>query len=1134
MGFLDTIDRAKAYLGEHGRVSLRALKREFKLDDDALEELVEELVDVQAVAVREGKVIVRVGAAPPKSPTAEMAGRERAPRAYTPNHLADKILSSRSALEGERKQVTVLFADVKGSMELAEQLDPEEWHRILDRFFQILTDGVHRFEGTINQYTGDGIMALFGAPIAHEDHAQRACYAALHLRDQLRRYAEELKRTRGLGFAARIGLNSGEVVVGKIGDDLRMDYTAQGHTVGLAARMEQLADPGGVYVSQHTAGLVSGFFQLRDLGDFALRGLRESLRVYQLEGTGRLRTRLEVSRARGFTRFVGRARELQALETALSQATDGHGQVMGVVGDAGVGKSRLCLEFVESCRAKGIAVYEAHCLSHGKTVPFLPLLELLRSLFDISPRDGDREARRKVAGELTLLGDGFRDALPLVFDFLGVADPDRRVPQMDPEARQRQLHAFVRGLVQARTEPAVLLIDDLHWVDSGSDAFVAQIVEAVRGTRTMLLVNFRPEYHADWTSRSYYQQLPLVPLGPEAIGELLGELLGTDPSVAVLRELIRERTGGSPFFIEEVVQSLVEAEKLEGARGAHRFVGTVGALVVPATVQALLAARIDRLAENDKHVLQAASVVGKTFGDGMLQDVVSLPEPEVAEALRRLVGAELIYEHALYPEREYSFKHPLTQEVAYQSQLGDRRAEVHRAVARKLAEIAPEKQGEQAALIAHHWGAAGEREEAARWHRRAAQWATVRAPAEAVRHWRLLRGLVAELPESSRTRRWGAIACSQLLNQAWRQGVAPAEAAILFQEGTRMAERNGDTGLLALVTFAYATELGATGDIQAWVRHSEEALHLAEQLGSEVLQAVILTGLATGTEMRGDLHRAIELAERGIALTRGNPAAGEDLLYFSPYLLLTAARGAYLAYVGRIAEGREQLRHALQLARERADFTVISTASGWSIYLAYVSGETSGAAAHGRAAVDAARRVGLVQQVNADQWCGLAAGLEGDWSQAASTLERGASFARENAGLLMTQALVLSYLALAYARCGNPAARATAEQAVAVAQKQGALRHEIDAQLSLARVLLASGDVDECPAIDAALVRTTACMEQSGARAYLPMIMEERATLARLRGDEAASVQDLREAHRLYEEIGATGHAARLAKQLGP
>jgi class 3 adenylate cyclase len=347
--------------------------------------------------------------------------------------------------------VTVLFADVKGSMDLAEQVDPEEWHKIMDRFFAILSDGVHRFEGTINQYTGDGIMALFGAPIAHEDHAQRACYAALHLKDELRRYAEDLKRSRGLSFSVRMGLNSGEVVVGKIGDDLRMDYTAQGQTVGLAARMERLAAPGSAYLTEHTAKLVSGFFQLRDLGPFEIKGMRDPVRVHELEGVGRMRTRLEVSHARGFSKFVGRQSEMAALEAALEQATSGNAQVLGVVAGPGTGKSRLCYEFAERCRARGIVVYEAHGLSHTKLVPFYPILELLRAVFRIAEQDGNEAAREKIAGRMLLLDETLADGLPLMFDFLGVPDPDRPSPPLGPEARRRQLLDLSRRFSSLRT-----------------------------------------------------------------------------------------------------------------------------------------------------------------------------------------------------------------------------------------------------------------------------------------------------------------------------------------------------------------------------------------------------------------------------------------------------------------------------------------------------------------------------------------------------------------------------------------------------------------------------------------------------------------------------------------------------------
>jgi class 3 adenylate cyclase len=428
--------------------------------------------------------------------TADRAARpslDRDPRDYTPRHLADKILRSKSALEGERKQVTVLFADVKGSMELAGQVDPEEWHRVMDRFFQILAEGVHRYEGTVNQYTGDGIMALFGAPIAHEDHAQRACYAALRLGQELRRYADELRRTQGLNFSVRMGLNSGEVVVGKIGDDLRMDYTAQGHTVGLAQRVEQLAEPGAAYLTEDVARWVEGFFRLRDLGAFELKGLSEPARVFELEGVGPLRTRLEVAASRGLVRFVGRRGEMEQLRRAWEAAQAGHGQIAAVVGEAGVGKSRLVHEFKVPL-GRGCRVLEAFSVSHGKAYAYLPLIDLLKGYFGIVLEDDERQRREKITGKVLTLDRTLEDALPYLFSLLGITEAAASLAQMDAQIRrQRTLEAIKRVLVRETVDqPCAVIFEDLHWIDSETQAFLEVMAESVATAKLLLLVNYRP------------------------------------------------------------------------------------------------------------------------------------------------------------------------------------------------------------------------------------------------------------------------------------------------------------------------------------------------------------------------------------------------------------------------------------------------------------------------------------------------------------------------------------------------------------------------------------------------------------------------------------------------------------------
>src|SRR5215510_2378492 len=458
-------------------------------------------------------------------------GRATTPSAAHVPLLAEKIRQAKATVEGERKQVSVLFVDVKGSMELAEHLDPEAWSQIMQRFFLIFCDSIERFEGFVDKFIGDGAMALFGAPIAHEDHAQRACYAALHLRDAVRAYASEVRAQHDMPFAVRIGLNSGEVVVGRIGDDLHMEFTAQGHVVGLAQRMEAAAESGHICLSEHTARLVEGYFQLQDLGRITVKGVSEPVRHFDLEAVGSFRTRFDRSRARGLSAFVGRDREMTALDAALERARSGSGQVVGVVAEAGTGKSRLCAEFVESCRARGIPILEGRGVAHGKAIPMLPMLEMWRAFYEIGDGDGPETTRAKIADRLLLMDESYREVLPFIFDLFGVPDPANPSPAIDPEQRQKRIHGVLKQVLH---DPAydgrhVILLEDLHWFDGASDAYLETTVENLPATRNLLVVTFRPEYHAPWTERPYYQRLPLQPLDPEAIHALLRDQLGGRP-----------------------------------------------------------------------------------------------------------------------------------------------------------------------------------------------------------------------------------------------------------------------------------------------------------------------------------------------------------------------------------------------------------------------------------------------------------------------------------------------------------------------------------------------------------------------------------------------------------------------------
>jgi class 3 adenylate cyclase/tetratricopeptide (TPR) repeat protein len=1061
-----------------------------------------------------------------------------APASYTPKHLAEKILNSRSALEGERKQVTVLFADVKSSMELAEQVDPEEWHKILESFFQILNDGVHRFEGTVNQYTGDGIMALFGAPIAHEDHAQRACYAALYLRDELRRYAEEVKRTRGVAFATRMGINSGEVVVGKIGDDLRMDYTAQGHTVGLAQRVEQLADPGTAYLGESTGTIVSGFFALRDLGPFDLKGVSGPQRIYELEGVGTMRTRLDRSRARGFSSFVGRATEMKALDLALEQADGGSGQVVAIVGEAGVGKSRLCHEFLQKCRARDIGVYEAHCVAHGKLIPLLPVLELLRGYFGVTEGDTAQAARRKIAGTIVLLDPKLEDALPLVFDFMGVPDPQRPVPQLDPDARQRRMGEVIRrmGEARSRSEMAVFCVDDLHWVDGASEAYIAFLAQTTVTIRRLLLLNFRPEYEGDWIRKSSCQQMPLRPLGSEAIEELLTALLGSDPSVRALRDRIAEKTGGNPFFIEEVVQSLAEAGVLQGNRGGYQVAAEANEIAIPGSVQAVLAARIDRLGEREKNALQTAAVLGKTFSEDLLADVLDMTDDERRAALGRLVDAEFLDERALYPTMEYGFRHPIGEEVAYQSQLGDRRAGIHARAARHLARLYAERNDDRAALVAHHYEKAGEALPAATWLGRAARWATANQVEEALRYWRRVRELLRDAPQTVESMELGAEACSSLLLNGARLGLPEAELAPLFLEGVDLARRSGDKRTLCefLCTFIFNRVLFGTGSADELVPVADEVRRLGEEIddvGARI-QAITARSMICGF-LQGRLNEALTLTEEACALLEEHqpPTYGS---FMSPDFLALQTRGRLLMFFGRPREAMRFAEQGLQRARQHESPAMISGGLSFAGFVASWGPDPRAAVEHGRKAVELAESIGSLS-ARGLAYLALGAGhlATEEWQAAQEALERMLSIHREHHTLTSFQGSTLANLAQACLEKGEPEkAEALAREAMRDLGTRDASTFEPLACLSLAQVLRRKDGGAAAEEIAALLEQASASIERTGGRLWAPLLHIERAELARLHGDEARWESQLREAYRLLTEMGCTWRAEKVAKAL--
>ena len=707
MNFYDMLAKVQDLLSQHGRVSYRALQRQFALDDADLEALKDELLYAKRLAVDEdGRVLVWTGGTGPTAPTAAASIEPPAqtPLAYTPPYLAEKILISRSALEGERKQVTVLFADLKGSMELLADRDPEEARQLLDPVLERMMAAVHRYEGTVNQVMGDGIMALFGAPLAHEDHAVRACYAALAMQDAIRRYSEEVRRTHGVEVQIRVGLNSGEVVVRAISNDLHMDYSAIGETTHLAARMEQLAPPGTIRLTATTLRLVEGLIRVTALGPVPVKGLTAPVEVFDVMGASALRHRLQAAAARGLTPFVGRQSELDFVQRALTQARAGQGQVVALVGEAGVGKSRLVYEIVHSHRTQGWRVLETASASYGKATPYFPVIELLKRYAQVEERDDPRTIRAKVSGQVLTLGDALQPALPALLALLDALPADSPLATADPSRRrQRTLEALKQVLLrESQVQPLLLVCEDLHWIDAETQALLDSLVESLPTAPLLLLINYRPEYQHSWGSKTFYTQLRLDPLPPVSAEGLLQALLGDDPSLTPLQRLLIERTAGNPFFLEESVRTLEESQVLIGERGAYRLVQALPGNQMPATVQAVLAARIDRLPPEEKQLLQTAAVIGLEVPRPLLQAMAEMSADAMNRGLAHLQAAEFLYETRLFPEQAYTFKHALTHEVAYGGLLHERRRALHARIVAALEALAPERLAEQVDRLAHH------------------------------------------------------------------------------------------------------------------------------------------------------------------------------------------------------------------------------------------------------------------------------------------------------------------------------------------------------------------------------------------------------------------------------------------------
>jgi class 3 adenylate cyclase/tetratricopeptide (TPR) repeat protein len=813
------------------------------------------------------------GLAPAAAAPAPASGGERVRVAYTPKHLAEKILKGRSALEGERRQVTVLFADVAGFTTLAEKLDPEEVHGIIERCFEAITAEVHRLEGTINQYTGDGVMALFGAPIAHEDSPRRAVHAALGIQRALRTLSADLQREGGLAIEMRIGINTGPVVVGKIGDDLRMDYTAVGDTTNLAARLQQTARPGSIRVSEATHRLIGGFFETLDLGELPVKG-HAPVHAFEILRARGGRARLDVAVERGLTPLVARGRELETLVGLFHEVKAGRGQVVSIVGEAGVGKSRLLYELRRQLAAGGedATWLEGRCVSFGQSIPFLPLIDQLRENFGVQELDGEPEIIAKIEHGMRRMGE-LEPHIPYIRYLLSVDPGEPAVTAMDPAARRKKALDAVRALSLrgARLRPIVFVFEDLHWIDTSSEEHIGLLVDSLAGAPIMLVLTYRTGYAPRFSARSFHTTVNVGSLSETDTLALAGRVLGVEGFPAELRAALMEKAGGIPLFVEELTKTLLDLGIIRREGDGYRMVKRLDEAGVPDTIQEIIMARLDRLGEGGKRTVQLASVIGRQFLHRLLERIAGMAG-ELEGLLRELKSLEIIYEQGLLAEPAYIFKHAVIQDVAYNSLLVQRRRELHRAVGAALEELFPDRLAEHYGELAHHFSQAEEWDKALEYSDLAARRAADSfANAEARDHY-------ARAVEAADRR---------------RPALPPARLADLYT-------RSG----AVLMTL---------GEYEPSVAAYERAAELARAAGDRTLETESLMGLGATYNFYHQPDRALEVLDRSLAVAR---EVGDGPLQAASLAAIVITRTAGF---GQIRESTEQAEEALRLAPAIAD-----------------------------------------------------------------------------------------------------------------------------------------------------------------------------------------------------------------------
>lgn len=951
------------------------------------------------------------------------------------------------ARSGERKFMTILFADIVGSTRLIENMEPDE---AASRLYEVLDDmraAIHRFDGTVNKMQGDGFMALFGAPIPQEDHAVRACCAALAMREAVAHLGP---------IEIRIGMHTGEAVVQTISNDLSPQYEAMGVAVHIAARMEQAAGSSGVILTSATLQASRGMINVESLGYRTLKGLSQQIELFALQGIRSVAASQQFLGGQRLSGFVGRTNELLKLNEALTKALDGASPILGIAGEPGAGKSRLFFEYIMACRGMGLSTIEARATAHGQVTPLQPILELMRSFFVVSERDSTDIVRGKINWRLSSIGLA-ADA-PLLINWLGVREPGE--PSSPPVEHRDLLSAFERiAAAMGRFAPAVVLFEDLHWLDVASEPFLNAIIKGLAGTNVLLLVNFRPGYRRPWMDLDCYEQIVLDPLDVTAIEALVLELLGADESSAQVRAQIVDRAGGNPFFAEEMVRALANQGVLEGIRGNYRPIGGGTLRALPSTIRGVIGFRIDRLEERQKLFLQAASVLGREFAVDTAAEIVGLDISAARAEADSLLELEMLYAQTDRTSGNLAFKHPLVQEVAYSSLILDRRRFLHRRAAAALTSRFSDSANEQAALIAHHWYEGGEPLQAAAKYMMSANWIGARDPAQATQTWERVRAIVADVSASPSADYMRMMACGQIINLSWRESAAIDSLQPVYDEAMTVAKQQRDVRAAALVTMAYGRALLATGSADDYVMHIEEAQKLLPEKSNTSAEAMLMAVQSHAVGQAGFLERALAYNDAALRCVDQIELADRRMLGFDPKYWLLTLRARYLLLTGDAVGMEQQLEKVLN-GTENADSVHRTVALGICIDAASLDQDAARAmdAAGQLSGVNSASHASPYLSVLKGYFYGVALLVAKDTTNSRQQLRDALELSRSSRAGLELESLILANLAEASCDEDLQLALLFAEEARSLARRRSQRIAELFANSSLIRILARQTD----------------------------------------------------------------------------